>query len=166
VCGVEAWQYRDYAALRGDPSDNLPGVPGFGATTAARLLAAFGTVDAAWAALDAGRDAEVRAAVGDRATGRLGTPVAREVVARNRRLMRMRADLAVPDLDTMRLPVDLLAMRRALAGRGIHLGPSLWALTGGSPPPDGSQLEPVPWTRISLASTRARRPTPGQLALF
>ena len=54
VYGVHPWQYRDYAALRGDPSDNLPGVRGFGAATAARLLAAFGTIEAAWAALDDG----------------------------------------------------------------------------------------------------------------
>ena len=54
VCGVEPWQYRDLAALRGDPSDNLPGVRGFGPSTAAKLLTAFGTIDAAWAALDRG----------------------------------------------------------------------------------------------------------------
>jgi DNA polymerase-1 len=57
ICGVEAWQYRDYAALRGDQSDNLPGVRGFGPSTAAKLLAAFGSVDAAWAALDDGGEA-------------------------------------------------------------------------------------------------------------
>ena len=31
VCGVAAGQYRDYAALRGDVSDNLPGAMGIGA---------------------------------------------------------------------------------------------------------------------------------------
>jgi hypothetical protein len=30
VCGVPADRYRDFAALRGDPSDNLPGVHGVG----------------------------------------------------------------------------------------------------------------------------------------
>jgi DNA polymerase-1 len=165
ICGIEAWQYRDYAALRGDPSDNLPGVPGFGSTTAGRLLAAFGTVDAAWAVLDAGGDAQVRAAVGERAATHLGTPMAREIVARNRRLMRMCGDLPLPDLDTMRLPVDLRAMRAALADRGIRLGPSLWALTGGSPPPVESAAD-LRWTAASLRSTRPRPPGPGQLALF
>jgi DNA polymerase-1 len=47
IYGVHPWQYRDYAALRGDPSDNLPGVRGFGSATAARLLATFGSVDRA-----------------------------------------------------------------------------------------------------------------------
>jgi len=40
--GVEPRQYADYAVLRGDPSDGLPGVTGIGDKTAARLLAAHG----------------------------------------------------------------------------------------------------------------------------
>ena len=39
--GVRPGQYLDYAALRGDTSDNLPGVPGVGEKTAARLLSQF-----------------------------------------------------------------------------------------------------------------------------
>ena len=166
VCGVEAWQYRDFAALRGDPSDNLPGVPGFGSATAGDLLAAFGTVDAAWAALDGGRAAEVSAAVGVRATERLADPAARELVERNRRLMRMRTDLPVPDLEGIRLPLEFSGMRRALAGRGILLGPSLWALTGGVPP---DEVEEAPaWVRVAVRPRRSRRtgPMPGQLTLF
>jgi DNA polymerase-1 len=169
VCGVESWQYRDFAALRGDPSDNLPGVRSFGSRTAARLLATFGSVDRVWTALDTGRDDEVKAAVGERAAAHLGTATARETVTRNRRLMAMRADLPVPDLETIRLPVALPAMRRALAERGLRLGPSLWALTGGAPPLDVSEsAAEVPWMRIVTRPARSRRPTPGpgQLALF
>ncbi len=44
--------YADFAALRGDPSDGLPGVRGIGAKTAAALVRRFGTVDAMLAALD------------------------------------------------------------------------------------------------------------------
>src|SRR5262245_47648345 len=167
ICGVEPWQYRDFAALRGDPSDNLHGVRGFGSAMAARLLAAFGTVDAAWAALDAGDDEAVRAAVGDGACESLALPETRATVDRNRRLMRMRADLAIPHLDTARLPLNLLRMRRAFADRGIILGPSLWALTGGSPPLTEADLTLMPQPWIWTRSPRARRdPTPGQLALF
>ena len=58
-------------------------------------------------------------------------------------------------------------MRRALAGRGINLGPSLWVLTGGSPPLDDDELMLVPrpwvWARRSRTS---REPAPSQLALF
>jgi DNA polymerase I len=44
--GVEAAQIADYLALCGDAIDNIPGVPGIGAKTAAVLLAHFGTLDA------------------------------------------------------------------------------------------------------------------------
>ncbi|HEX4246443.1 MAG TPA: 5'-3' exonuclease H3TH domain-containing protein, partial [Pseudonocardia sp.] len=42
LLGVRPEQYPDFAALRGDPSDNLPGVRGFGPRTTARLLVALG----------------------------------------------------------------------------------------------------------------------------
>ncbi|MEA3501633.1 MAG: DNA polymerase I [Actinomycetota bacterium] len=42
--GVTPSQYVDYAALRGDPSDNLPGVPGVGEKTAAKLITKYGSV--------------------------------------------------------------------------------------------------------------------------
>jgi 5'-3' exonuclease len=48
LLGITAGQYRDYAALRGDPSDNLPGVRGIGPKTAAKLLAALGSAQAAF----------------------------------------------------------------------------------------------------------------------
>jgi 5'-3' exonuclease len=165
--GIHPGQYRDLAALRGDPSDNLPGVRGFGSAKAARLLQTFETVDSAWSALESGDGHAVRAIVGDQAADRLHAPGTRETVDRNRRLMRMRADLPMPDLDTARLPLDRLVMRRALAARGIILGPSLWALTGGSPPPVAEVLRivPQPWL-WSRASRAMRVPAPSQLALF
>jgi DNA polymerase-1 len=166
VYGVHPWQYRDYAALRGDPSDNLPGVRGFGSAMASRLLASLGTVDAAWAALDGGSPAAVQAAVGEVAATQLGRPAAREAVERNRRLMKMYVDLPMPDLAGTRLPIRLGTMKVALTGRGINLGPSLWALTGGAPPVgEETWVVPMPkvWTRRSRLS---RQPGPGQLALF
>lgn len=50
--GVEARQIADYLALCGDAIDNIPGVPGIGAKTAAVLLAHFGTLDALLARVD------------------------------------------------------------------------------------------------------------------
>ncbi len=44
--GVHAHQIADYLALTGDAVDNIPGVPGIGAKTAAALLGHFGTLDA------------------------------------------------------------------------------------------------------------------------
>jgi 5'-3' exonuclease len=60
--GVHASQYADFAALRGDPSDGLPGVPGIGEKSAAALLSAHGSLDV------------IRAAVAD---GTGGTPAQR-----------------------------------------------------------------------------------------
>jgi 5'-3' exonuclease len=46
--------YADFAVLRGDPSDGLPGVPGVGEKTAATLINKFGSLAAILAAVDAG----------------------------------------------------------------------------------------------------------------
>jgi 5'-3' exonuclease len=46
--------YADFAALRGDPSDGLPGVPGVGEKTAAALIRTFDSIEGVTAALDAG----------------------------------------------------------------------------------------------------------------
>ncbi|MEO7260368.1 MAG: 5'-3' exonuclease [Jatrophihabitantaceae bacterium] len=43
--GVPAGHYADFAMLRGDPSDGLPGVAGIGAKTAALVVAKFGTIE-------------------------------------------------------------------------------------------------------------------------
>ncbi|MEO6826722.1 MAG: 5'-3' exonuclease [Microbacteriaceae bacterium] len=43
--GVAASHYADFAVLRGDPSDGLPGVVGVGEKTAASLLASYGSLD-------------------------------------------------------------------------------------------------------------------------
>ncbi len=45
--GVEAAQVPDFIALRGDPSDRIPGARGVGAKTAASVLAQYGSLDAA-----------------------------------------------------------------------------------------------------------------------
>ena len=50
--GVTPAQYPQYAALRGDPSDNLPGVPGVGEKTAAKLITTYGGLDGIFANLD------------------------------------------------------------------------------------------------------------------
>ncbi len=50
--GVRPGQYLDYAALRGDTSDNLPGVPGVGEKTAARLLSQFDDLEGVFAHLE------------------------------------------------------------------------------------------------------------------
>jgi len=49
--GIAPSQYVEYAALRGDTSDNLPGVPGVGEKTAAKLIAEYGNIDGVFTAI-------------------------------------------------------------------------------------------------------------------
>src|SRR5262245_60379215 len=51
-CGVTPAQYPEYAALRGDTSDNLPGVPGIGEKTAAKLVTTHGALEGIFEHLD------------------------------------------------------------------------------------------------------------------
>ena len=65
--GVEPRQVPDFIALRGDPSDGLPGAPGIGAKTAAELLRAHGSLEGVLAAAEdaaAGRVASRAAGAG------------------------------------------------------------------------------------------------------
>ncbi|AJE86660.1 5'-3' exonuclease [Streptomyces albus] len=90
--GVDGGGYADLALLRGDPSDGLPGVPGIGEKTAAKLLAEFGDL------------AGILAAVGDR-TAKL-TPTQRRRLDESRpylavapKVVRVATDVPVPDHD-------------------------------------------------------------------
>jgi DNA polymerase-1 len=58
--GLTPAQYPDFAALRGDPSDNLPGIPGVGEKTATKWIAEYGTLQGLVDHADA-----VRGKVGD-----------------------------------------------------------------------------------------------------
>ena len=78
-------QYPDFAALRGDPSDNLPGIVGVGEKTAAKWIREFGSLDALVERVD-----EVKGKVGDALRENLGS------VLRNAKLTRLVRDL---DLD-------------------------------------------------------------------
>ncbi len=89
--GLTPAQYPDYAALRGDPSDNLPGIPGVGEKTAAKWIREFGSLDALVAGVDS-----VKGKVGDALRENLA------VVIRNRRLTELvrdvPLDMSVDDL--------------------------------------------------------------------
>ena len=82
--GVTPAQYVDYAALRGDPSDNLDGLPGVGEKTAAKLLNQYGTLDAIIAAADE-QTPKLKAAIIEHA----------DRVRRNADLMRLRRDVPI-----------------------------------------------------------------------
>jgi 5'-3' exonuclease len=109
--GVLPTQYADFATLRGDSSDGLPGVAGIGEKTAAGLLATHGDLAGILAAADAGEgmSAGVRAKLD---AGRPYLAVAPAVVAVVR-------DLDLPDVDSRLRPLtaEQKADAAALADR-------------------------------------------------
>src|SRR5690606_28636242 len=80
-------RYLDYRAASGDTSDDLPGIPGVGAVTAARLVA-YGPLDAYFDDPPLAADACGRRSTKVEAALRSGE--AREIVERNRELMDLR----------------------------------------------------------------------------
>ncbi|RAY13993.1 flap endonuclease [Actinomadura craniellae] len=98
--GIPGRGYADYATLRGDPSDGLPGVPGVGDKTAATLITRFGSVEDVLAALDAGRTD------GFPPGSRAKLAAAREYLAAAGTVVRVVTDITGPALDDLddRLP--------------------------------------------------------------
>ncbi|MCB0910571.1 MAG: 5'-3' exonuclease [Propionibacteriaceae bacterium] len=88
--GIDGAGYVDFAVLRGDPSDGLPGVAGIGEKTAAKLVTEHGDLDGIMAAATSGALPATTTAKLAAAVEYLGP--AREVVA-------VRTDAPVPDVD-------------------------------------------------------------------
>jgi 5'-3' exonuclease len=129
VTGVRPEQYNDLAALRGDSSDNLPGVTGFGAKTAVRLLQALDTAEAAFE--DAANGGErCAAAIGKGRAKHLQAPEARERWLHNREVMAMVPDaFTLTGLDAGRLPLDEDAVRATYSRFELHVPGAVRALT-------------------------------------
>ncbi len=53
--GLQPRQIIDFKALKGDPSDNIPGVPGIGEKTAIKLIQEFGSLDNLYSAIETGQ---------------------------------------------------------------------------------------------------------------
>ncbi|BCJ46864.1 5'-3' exonuclease [Actinoplanes ianthinogenes] len=119
--GVQARYYADFAAMRGDPSDGLPGVAGVGEKTAARLIERYGGI------------AEILAALDDPSSGfapgvRTKLDVSREYLAKALPVCRVALDVKLPDFEPAlprepRDPEALLALaeRWNLAGSARRL---------------------------------------------
>ncbi len=82
--GLSPAQYPDFAALRGDPSDNLPKIPGVGEKTAAKWVVEFGSLDELAARVD-----EVPGKAGDALRAHLGQ------VLTNRQLTELVRDVPI-----------------------------------------------------------------------
>ncbi len=109
--------YADFAVLRGDPSDGLPGVPGVGEKTAAALVRTFGTVEAIVAAIDQGHG-------GFPAGSRAKVAAARDYLAVAPGVVRVATDAPLPDVDGT-LPVTADQDRLAALDARWDLGSSL-----------------------------------------
>jgi DNA polymerase-1 len=101
--GLSPAQYPDFAALRGDPSDNLPGIPGVGEKTATKWIQQFGSLGELIDRVD-----EVKGKVGDALRAHLDS------VMRNRHLTELVRDVPLetaPDELALR-PWDRDAVHR------------------------------------------------------
>lgn len=98
--GITPEQYVDYAALRGDSSDNLPGVPGVGEKTASKLISGYRDLDGVYAHLD-------------EQTPKLkeNLAAAREQAMLNRMLMRLVDDVEMPDVEG-EVAIDAFELRQ------------------------------------------------------
>jgi 5'-3' exonuclease len=110
--GVTPRQYLELAALRGEPGDNIDGVPGVGEKTAQKILAAAGSVAAIFEDPDRWRSITPR--------GVDAVIASREVVERNLRVAELRRDLPVDIFaERGRLPVSSAAIADAFGRAGL-----------------------------------------------
>lgn len=125
--GVTGAGYVDFAVLRGDPSDGLPGVAGIGEKTAASLIASYGDLEGILAAAGEGK-------LGPAVTRRLAEAV--DYLGPARTVVAVATDVPLPELD-LTLPAappdpagfDALAESLGLGGSATRL---LQALAGRS----------------------------------
>jgi len=105
--GVPPHHYPDVAALVGETSDNLPGVPGVGPKTAAKWITQFGSLDAVVARVD-----EIPGKAGESLRGHLAD------VIRNRRINELVRDLDLPlgPADVVVQPWDRAEVHRIFDG--------------------------------------------------
>lgn len=96
--GIPGRAYADFATLRGDPSDGLPGVAGVGDKTAAALITRFGSLEALLAALDEG------VTEGFPAGARAKLAASRDYLAAAPAVVQVAPDAPLPEAD-LRLPV-------------------------------------------------------------
>jgi DNA polymerase-1 len=126
--GVPPAQVRDYLALVGDSSDNVPGVPSVGPKTAAELLSAHGDLDRLYGALDRVERKTLRQKLTDH----------REQAYLSRELVTLKDDLDLgidpaalprpaPDVERLRALFSELGFTRLVAQLGAPSGPTVAA---------------------------------------
>ena len=94
-------QYPEYAALRGDPSDNLPGVPGVGEKTAAKLITTYGGLDGIFAHVD-DQSPKLRASLAEH----------EERVRKNHEVMVLRRDAPIDLPESLKMDPNMAEVQR------------------------------------------------------
>src|SRR5207302_633087 len=118
--GIAPPQIPDLKSLKGDPTDNIPGVPGVGEKTASRLLAGYPSVEALLDALDGLPDAKLRKRLAEH----------REQILQSKHLATIVTDLDVqldleflrrrpPDLDQVKALFTSLEFKTLLERLGV-----------------------------------------------
>jgi 5'-3' exonuclease len=90
--GIPGRAYRDYAVLRGDPSDGLPGVRGIGEKLASSLISRYGSLEAV---MTAAADSRGQVALGK-------VDGSRDYIARALQVVTIPTDLPIPAMDLSR----------------------------------------------------------------
>ncbi|MGV9244073.1 DNA polymerase I [Streptomyces sp. NPDC003710] len=139
--GLTPAQYPDFAALRGDPSDNLPGIPGVGEKTAAKWINQFGSFAELVERVD-----EVKGKAGQNLRDHL------ESVKLNRRLTELERRVELPKAvaDLERAPYDRKAVAMVLDTleiRNPSLRERLFAVDPGA---EEAETTPVPADGVEL----------------
>jgi DNA polymerase-1 len=112
--GVSPQGYALLAALRGEPSDNLPGVQGVGDKLAARLVQTFGSLDA----LETASDEDLRKVLGPK--GILALRRDLHLARRSAGVATLRRDLPLPLETSTVAALDPSLVERALAECGLQ----------------------------------------------
>lgn len=151
LVGVGPEDYLEYAAVRGDVSDNLPGIKGVGKVTAAKLLQNFDTMADAFADVDNGGE-KVTQVAGKAAVKRLACEAGRASFALNVELMGMQKSLPLTFAlkDTL-FPINSADVAAALDRFELHSlqaqAQRVWA--GVQPrqevPQPPSEWDDIPW---------------------
>ncbi|MFD7323547.1 DNA polymerase I [Streptomyces sp. NPDC059875] len=141
--GLTPQQYPDFAALRGDPSDNLPGIPGVGEKTAAKWINQFGSFAELVERVD-----EVKGKAGQNLRDHL------EAVKLNRVLTEMVRDVELPRTvqDLERAPYDRTAVALVLDTLEIR-NPSLRERLLAVDPGAGEEQPAAPAAGVELDGT-------------
>lgn len=175
--GVTPAQVRDYLALTGDSSDNIPGVPSVGPKTAAELLAKFGSLDGIYAGLaDLTKKALKQKLVDNR-----------ELAYLSRRLVTLKDDFELPfeedalryggfDEETLRAFFKRYAFTRLLDELSPPAKPAALPAAAPAGPPSGgaaAAMPAPPQAKLRIVTSRAELEAvaqaiarAGSLALF